>query len=150
MFLGCVSSGPNLGPWTLLFLFPKVVLRWAAKRGGAKRTKARATKLGAVLRARLDRWEGGEYRALWEEALADARNRREDPSSTSSRANNVRRAIRCTEDGRYAKAVAALLSLGTSSPTDKAIADMMEKHPAALAPLLPKGPPPPPVGFRQR
>ena len=113
------------------------MLRWAAKRGGAKRTKARATKLGAVLRARLDRWEGGEYRALWEEALADARNRREDPSSTSSRANNVRRAIRCVEDGRYAKAVVALLSLGTSSPTDKAIADMMEKHPAAPAPLLP-------------
>lgn len=148
VFLGCVSSGSSLEPWTLLFLFPKVVLRWSAKRGGVKRGKSRATKLGAVLRARLDRWEGGEYKTLWAEALADARNRREDPSSSTSRANNVRRAIRCAEDGRYAKAVAALLSLGTCSPTDKAaIAAMMEKHPAAPAPLLPVGPPPPLVVF---
>ena len=34
VFRSCVSSGPSLGPWTLLFLFPKAVLRWSAKRGG--------------------------------------------------------------------------------------------------------------------
>ena len=114
---------------------------------GTKRGRARATKMEVVLRARLDRWEGGEYAALWAEALSDARNRREDPSCPTSRASNVRRAIRCVEDGRYAKAVAALLSLGTCSPSEKAISSMMEKHLAAPALVLPEGPPPPPMVF---
>ena len=85
--------------------------------GGSKRGRARATKMDVVLRARLDRWEGGDFAALWSEALLDARNCREDPSCPTSHASNVRRAIRCAEDGRYAKAVAALVSLGTCSPT---------------------------------
>ena len=103
--------------------------------------------MDAVLRARLDRWEGGDFAALWSEALLDARNCHEDPSCPTSHASNVRRAIRCAEDGRYAKAVAALVSLGTCSPTEKAISSMMEKHPPAPALVLPEGPPPHPMVF---
>ena len=147
LFQNCVSFGPSLGPWTLLFLFPKVVLRWSAKRGGTKCGRAKATKMDVILRARLDRLEGGDFVALSSEALLDARNCLEDPSCPTSRASNVRRAIRCAEDGRYAKAVAALVSLGTCSPTEKAILSMMEKHPPALAPVLLEGPPPSPMVF---
>jgi len=128
-------------------MFPKAVLRWSSKRGGVKGNRSRASKLSVGIRACVDRWEARDYEALWAEALAEAKNRHEDPSNPTSQARNVRRVIRCVEDGRYAKAVAALLSLGTCSPSEEAIAAMMEKHPTAPTPVLPEDPPPPPQVF---
>ena len=66
---------------------------------------------------------------------------------TASRAANIRRAIECAQDARYGKAVAALLSLGTSPVTDESIKEMKEKHPGAPKPKLPDGPVPDAVRF---
>lgn len=115
---------------------------WRGKRG-----RARATKMESILRARLDRWEGGEYGALWMEALSNAKNHREDPSNSTSCAINVRRAICCAENEWYAKVVVVLFSLGMCSPSNKAIVSMMENRPIACALVLSKGPPPPPMVF---
>jgi len=83
---------------------------------------------------------------LWREArkLYDGRDTR---LSTASRAANIRRAIECAQDARYGKAVAALLSLGTSPVTEEAIKEMMEKHPKAPKPRLPEGPLPEALRF---
>ena len=83
---------------------------------------------------------------LWRESrkLYDGRGSR---LSTASRAANIRRATECAQDARYGKAVAALLSLGTSPVTDEAIKEMQEKHPKAPKPKLPEGPLPDAVRF---
>src|SRR6185312_7601899 len=45
----------------------------------------------------------------------------------------------CAQDARYGKAVAALLSLGTAEASEKSVAEMKAKHPAAKKPALPCG-----------
>src|SRR5690348_4027347 len=115
-------------------------------RGGKKKKLRRNENLRAGLLDRLQRWNEGHVDSLWREArkLYDGRDTR---LSTASRAANIRRAIECAQDARYGKAVAALLSLGTSPVTEEAIKEMMEKHPKAPKPLLPEGPLPEALRF---
>ena len=110
------------------FLFFKCVLRMQPEiRGGKKKKLRRNENLRAGLLDRLKRWNEGEARKLY-----DGRDTR---LSTASRAANIRRAVECAQDARYGKAVAALLSLGTSPVTEDAIKEMMEKHPKAPKPV---------------
>jgi len=133
--------------WRMQFLFFKCVLRMQPEiRGGRKKKLRRNENLRAGLLDRLKRWNEGQVDGLWREArkLYDGRDTR---LSTASRAANIRRAIECAQDARYGKAVAALLSLGTSPVTEEAIKEMMEKHPKAPKPALPEGPLPEALRF---
>ena len=46
------------------------------------------------------------------------------PNVIHSLASNIRRATECAQDGRYGKAVAALLSLGTCPMTKETLTEM--------------------------
>ncbi len=131
-------STPNtleqeLRAWKLHFLFGKCVLRQQPEiRGGKKKKLKRNETLRAGLMERLVRWNSGKVDELWSEA------RRLYPGGVMpdrvhSMASNIRRATECAQDGRYGKAVAALLSLGTSPMTEETLKEMKVKHPANAA-----------------
>jgi hypothetical protein len=141
------SQEQQVRAWQLQFMFFKCVLRMQPEiRGGKKKKLRRNENLRAGLLDRLKRWNEGKVDSLWREAckLYDGRDTR---LSTASRAANIRRSIECAQDARYGKAVAALLSLGTSPVTEDAIKEMMDKHPKAAKPRLPEGPLPEALRF---
>ena len=94
--------------WKLHFLFGKCVLRQQPEVRGGKKKKLK--RLRAGLMDRLVRWNGGKIDELWSEArkLYPGGDR---PNVIHSLASNIRRATECAQDGRYGKAVSALLSL---------------------------------------
>ena len=69
------------------------------------------------------------------------------PNVIHSLASNIRRATECAQDGRYGKAVSALLSLGTCPMTEETLTEMKAKHPGAELPTIPSGPAPTAVRF---
>ena len=144
------SEAQEFRAWCLFFLFPKCVLRMQPSiRGGKKMKLKRNEKLKSAILNRLDRWEKGEANTLWAEACKAYVAREADGAvdSKSARAANIRRATECAQDGRYGKAVSALLSLGMSAATEKAVKEMRSKHPSASLPKLPEGPLPDPIVF---
>jgi hypothetical protein len=114
-------------------------------RGGKKKKLKRLESLRAALLDRLARWKKGEYVDLWSEACTayPVQNR---PAREATDEGNIRRAKECAQDARYGKAVAALLSLGTAEASEKSVAEMKSKHPAAKKPALPCGESEAPVG----
>ena len=133
--------------WKLHFLFGKCVLRQQPEiRGGKKKKLRRNETLRAGLLERLVRWNGGKVDELWNEArrLYPDGDR---PNLVHSMASNIRRATECAQDGRYGKAVAALLSLGTCAMSEETLKEMKAKHPEAGLPTVPSGPAPTAVRF---
>jgi hypothetical protein len=133
--------------WKLHFLFGKCVLRQQPEvRGGKKKKLKRNETLRAGLMDRLGRWNGGKVDELWSEArkLYPGGDR---PDVVHSLASNIRRATECAQDGRYGKAVAALLSLGTCPMTKETLLEMKAKHPEAELPTIPSGSTPTAVRF---
>ena len=95
---------------------------------------------------RLVRWKSGKVDELWSEARTLYPGG-DMPDRTHSMASNIRRATECAQDGRYGKAVAALLSLGTCPMTEETLKEMKVKHPEAGLPTVPCGPAPTAVRF---
>jgi len=145
-------STPNtleqeLRAWKLQFLFGKCVLRQQPEiRGGKKKKLKRNETLRTGLLERLQRWNEGKVDVLWAEACK-LYSSGERKVIAHSMASNIRRATECAQDARYGKAVAALLSLGTSPVTEDSVKEMKSKHPEAPLPSLPSGPSPEPVRF---
>ena len=78
-------------------------------RGGKKKKLKRNETLRAGLMERLVRWKSDKVDELWSEARTLYPGG-DMPDRTHSMASNIRRATECAQDGRYGKAVAALLS----------------------------------------
>ena len=148
----CASEGSvdhSMRAWKLMFLFSKCVLRQQPEvRGGKKKKLKRNESLRIALLERLVRWNEGKVDVLWAEACKLYVGRSEKASG-SLVAANIRRATECAQDARYGKAVAALLSLGTSAISEDSIKEMRLKHPIATPPKPPHfvGPAPDPIRF---
>ena len=118
-------------------MFPKCVLRMQPSiRGGRKKKLRRNERVKSAVLERLTRWQEGQIDVLWSEACKAYPTSSTD--SAGSRAANIRRATECAQDGRFGKAVSALLSLGMSAPSEAAVKEMQAKHPSAPAPKLPE------------
>ena len=117
-------------------------------RGGKKKKLKRNESLRIALLERLVRWNEGKVDVLWAEACKLYVGRSEKASGSLAAAN-IRRATECAQDARYGKAVAALLSLGTSAISEESIREMRLKHPIATPPKPPHfvGPAPDPIRF---
>jgi hypothetical protein len=134
-----------------LFMFSKCVLRVPPRSRGGRRAKksrlARRQKLQATIAQRLSRWNSGDLTGLWHEAVAGAAKSHAATEVTDLARANIRRAIRIAEDGRYAKALATLVSHGFSNPNEKSIAAMMARHPSDDPPAVPSAPASAPIQF---
>ena len=138
----------DIRAWKLQFLFCKCVLRMQPEiRGGKKKKLRRNENLKTALLERLKRWNEGKVDVLWAEARKLYTVREPKQAEAGSIAANIRRATECAQDARYGKAVAALLSLGTSPVTPETVREMELKHPEALPPHLPPGDVPDAVQF---
>lgn len=150
LLLNC-SASPSLEAFIRLFMFTKCVLRVPHRsRGGRRAQKSRATgrpNLQDVIAQRLRRWNAGDLTGLWNEAVTSAETSHTATEVTDLARANIRRAIRIAEDGRYAKALATLVSHGISHPNEKSIADMMSRHPASDPPAVPSAPATAPIQF---
>jgi hypothetical protein len=127
-----VTEEAQLQAWSRLFMFAKTVLRWVnLGRGGNKGRNNRNHKFTSAIRARLDRWNRGEYQSLWDEAFEERRSTVQAATPPSTTERNIRRAIKECENGRLSKAVAALVSCGIAPHTAETYAEMLAKHPVA-------------------
>ena len=117
--------------WVLLSIFHRCVL--PALKGPDLGDPSSHTQL---IRERLRRWKAGECGELWREAVEVVNNRPKKKKKAQTQAAktqeewNAERAIILAQDGQYARALAALTSLGMADPECPAtVAEMRHKHP---------------------
>ncbi len=125
--------------WLLWLIFPRCIL--AAGRGPRQ---GDAYALARSVKARLQRWQAGEYSQLWAEAVqltlppvpAAGRNRRAPPPPVRTQEErNVERATTLAQQGQYARGLQALGSAGMAEADRETTEEMRRKHPAAAGPV---------------
>ena len=115
-------------------MFTRCVL--PAVKNRADLSQARAVK------DRLARWRGGEYTALWREAVDMTRRKGRGKKKNKQQQNisleesNAERSKRLIQQGEYTRGTQALMSAGLAEHTRDTIRIMREKHPAAQRPLF--------------
>ena len=71
--------------------------------------------VGALITARLNRWQDGDIAALWVEARNEARIRRTGSDVALPAHKNARRALRLAQEGRFSDAMRTLGTAGCAS-----------------------------------
>ena len=105
-------------------MFAESVLRAPSRRGRKKRH------VKSLLFSRLHQWREEHLVELWEEARNDAMSRETTCDGDSVRRNNVRRAIKLAEEGRYRDGMRCLGSQGCAPHSDPdALQDLLQRHP---------------------
>ena len=108
-----------------LIVFAKSVLRAPSRRGRKKRHVVKS-----LLFSRLHQWREEHLVELWEEARNDAMPRETTCDGDSIRRNNMRRAIKLAEEGRYRDGMRCLVSQGCAPHSDPdALQDLLQRHP---------------------
>jgi hypothetical protein len=132
-----ILDNPNsVYAWTLVFMLPRCIL-FSPKRGGKQHWNERQREI----RRRIRLWNEGKYLDLWNEALASQTaqgrgRRKKNPQNeaASQEAVNIRRSLRCVQDGQYSKATKALTSLGIARTTPDVLQALRDLHPHQDAP----------------
>ena len=108
-----------------LSLLAKAKLR-APPRGGKKKQYV----VGALITARLHRWQDRDIAALWVEASNEARIKRTGSDVAMPARNNARRALRLAQEGRFSDIMRALGATGcASSDNMEALNELVSCHP---------------------
>ena len=127
--------------WTLLLIFPRAILYagWGPRQAD---TRSQAKQ---VL-SRLSRWRHGEYRQLWDEAIAATKpspksRRRAAEEDKSQEERNIVRATKLAQQGQYTRSLQALTSAGLAQQDSATVEVLKAKHPTTENPptLKPQG-----------
>ena len=119
--------------WTELWMFPKTCLMEKKSGGGGQRRQKRAL---CELQNRLERWQAGERRGLWDEALCAHEDRTGEPpakkrSEKDVEKNQQQQAVKYAGLGMPAKAVMCLTTKGMAPADSHTEATMRAKFPEA-------------------
>lgn len=128
----------DLEAWTRWSLFPKIVLYLPPNLKDAG-------SMTQIIRARLSRWEAGEWKSLMVECHEAAQTHQSSPIEVSPATTTLRNRTRClrlARNGRYGDATKALLSLGEAKNKVAVQAALLAQHPQSAAAELPTEPPP--------
>ena len=87
------------------------------------------------MKARIERWRGGETLSLWAEAVSAAQSL--TTGKTCQTAAGRRRAAKLAAVGQLGRACQALTSAGIHQPTPDVLDALRALHPAAAPPVLP-------------
>ena len=96
-----------------------------------------------IVKERLRRWRGGEYRQLWDEAVdmtkkrPKAKKRRGEGEEKTAEERNAERAKVLAGEGEYARAIQALCSAGMAPHNATTEAELKAKHPQAQVDMGP-------------
>ena len=104
----------NISAWILQHMFAKSILPAVKHRPDSNQAK--------TVKERLARWRRGEYRALWEEAVAMTKvkgksKKKGQEHQLSQEEKNAQRATRLSQQGEYTRACQALVSAGLADQT---------------------------------
>ena len=120
-----VMSIKDFDSYTKFFMLTKCLL-WNPK-GKIKDS------LDNIVKKRISRWNNGEYRQLWLEALNAVNSDRSDAIVY----DRYKRAARLASMGRFSSACAALEKEGLAPVDEKTFEELKQKHPDADRPILP-------------
>jgi hypothetical protein len=87
------------------------------------------------IKERIRRWRAGEFRALWEEAIAmqkvpvKRKRKKQQQTVVSQEERNAIRSSRLVKEGQYSRAAQALTSAGLVEQTQTTTAAMLQLHP---------------------
>ena len=88
------------------------------------------------IKDRIRRWRGGEFRALWEEAIAmqkmpakKRKKKKQQESEVTQESRNAIRSSRLVKEGQYSRAAQALTSAGLVDQNPTSTAAMLHLHP---------------------
>ena len=129
---GRAASHPeDLRNWKLLLMFWRTIL--PAGRGPRISDAYSQTRL---VRERLRRWRGGEYKHLWDEATTLTKQKKSSRKKTSqldkTQADiNAERAAILASEGQYSKAIQALTSEGMAPVNRATEAQLRRLHPSS-------------------
>ena len=120
--------------WTLLLIFPRAILY-----AGRSPRQADARSQAKQVLSRLSRWRHGEYRQLWEEAIAattppSKSKHRVAEEDKSQEQRNVMRATKLAQQGQYTRSLQALTSAGLAQQDSATVEALKAKHPVAENP----------------
>ena len=116
-----------------LSLLAKTTLRAPPRRGKKKRYV-----VGALITARLHRWQDGDIAALLVEARNEAIIRRTGSDVAMPARNNARRALRLAQEGRISDAMRTQGATGcASSDNMEALSELVSRHPEHPLPSRP-------------
>ena len=88
------------------------------------------------IKERIRRWRAGEFRALWEEAIAmqklpvkKRRKKKQQETEVTQESRNAIRSSRLVKEGQYSRAAQALTSAGLVEQNTATTATMLQLHP---------------------
>jgi hypothetical protein len=88
------------------------------------------------IKERIRRWRAGEFRALWEEAIAlqklpvkMRRKKKQQETEVTQESRNAIRSSRLVKEGQYSRAAQALTSAGLVEQNTATTATMLQLHP---------------------
>ena len=126
-----VASNPsNLANHILLSMLARVILP-----AGKTPPHPGNTTQAAKIKERIRRWKIGEFRSLWDEAIATQKapsrrgRKKQQQDEVSQETRNAVRSSRLVKDGQYSRAAQALTSAGLAQKSRTTMATMQALHP---------------------
>ena len=147
--LSSICDNPDdFAPWFLVLMVSKCILS-SPPLGHRMRWR----EISKLVKARISRWQAGEFSTLWKEALDGGwslQKRSKALGPSQQRSNNIRRAKQAVQDGQFSKAIKALTSDGLADHSAAIVQEMLSKHPQAPPPALPPGLVPPSISLNEQ
>ena len=147
-FSSICDNPDDLAPWSLVLMVSKCILS-----SPPLGHRLRWREISKLVKARISRWQAGEFSTLWKEALDGGwslQKRSKALGPSQQRSNNIRRAKQAVQDGQYSKAIKALTSDGLADHSAAIVQEMLSKHPQVPPPALPPGLVPPSINLNEQ